>query len=229
MRINNSQKSRKMNSNQKDKKTLTLTKNQREILVGVILGDAHLETQNNGQTYRVKFAQSVAHKPYLDHLYDIFKDWVLTPPKYKASNNVWHFSTISHGAFRFYGHQFYGEKKGIPKLIHRWLTPKALAYWYMDDGSMKSKDSKGVLLNTHSFELSDIKRLCELLESRFKLQAWPRKQKHKDKEYYQIYISGHSYEQLRDLILPHLIPEMLYKFPSERRKQQTRLTQLPKE
>ncbi len=36
---------------------------------------------------------------------------------------------------------------------------------------MKSKDSKGVLLNTHSFELSDIKRLCELLESRFKLQA----------------------------------------------------------
>jgi len=63
------------------------------------------------------------------------------------------------------------KKKGIPKLIHRWLTPKALAYWYMNDCSIKSNDSKGLLLNTHSFELSDIKRLCELFESRFKLKA----------------------------------------------------------
>lgn len=50
------------------KKTLKLTKEQRSILIGVLLGDAHLETQDQGQTYRLKFAQSVAHKPYLDHL-----------------------------------------------------------------------------------------------------------------------------------------------------------------
>jgi len=88
LRIVYSQKSRKMNSNQKGKKPLKLTKNQRSILIGVILGDAHLETLNSGHTFRVNFSQSVAHKPYLDHLYYIFKDWVLTPPKYKASNNV---------------------------------------------------------------------------------------------------------------------------------------------
>lgn len=62
------------NSLKQYKKTLKLTKSQREILIGVILGDAHLETQDNKQTYRIKFAQSVAHKPYLDHLYEIFKD-----------------------------------------------------------------------------------------------------------------------------------------------------------
>jgi hypothetical protein len=33
-------------------------------------------------------------------------------------------------------------------LIRRWLTPKSLAYWYMDDGSFKSKSSKGTILNT---------------------------------------------------------------------------------
>lgn len=75
------------NSFKQYKKTLKLTKSQREILIGVILGDAHLETQDNKQTYRIKFAQSVAHKPYLGHLYDIFKDWVLTPPKYNVSSN----------------------------------------------------------------------------------------------------------------------------------------------
>lgn len=65
------------------KKSLKLTKDQREILIGVLLGDAHLETQNNGLTYRLRFAQSVGHKPYLDHLYENFKAWVLTPPKLK--------------------------------------------------------------------------------------------------------------------------------------------------
>ncbi len=50
------------------KNTLKLTKEQREILIGVLLGDAHLETRDNGQTYRLKFAQSVDHQPYLDHL-----------------------------------------------------------------------------------------------------------------------------------------------------------------
>ena len=36
------------------KKTLKLTKKQKEILVGLILGDGHLETLNKGKTYRLK-------------------------------------------------------------------------------------------------------------------------------------------------------------------------------
>lgn len=36
---------------------------------------------------------------------------------------------------------------------------------------MKSKQSKGVLLNTHCFELSDVNRLCTILSSNFSLQA----------------------------------------------------------
>jgi len=53
---------------------MKLTKTQKQILFGVILGDVHLETQNKGKTYRVKFAQSEKHKEYLFHLYEIFKD-----------------------------------------------------------------------------------------------------------------------------------------------------------
>lgn len=93
----------------------------------------------------------------------------------------------------------------------------------MDDGSIKSKQSKGVIFNTHGFDLPDIKRLCEFLESGFQLKAWPRKQVksrgQETKEYYQIYISGHSYEQFKSLIYPHLIPEMLYKFPPPRARE----------
>ena len=60
----------KTNSNQikNYKKTLKLTEDQRSIIIGVLLGDAHLETRDKGQTFRLKFAQSDQHKPYLEHL-----------------------------------------------------------------------------------------------------------------------------------------------------------------
>ena len=207
------------------KKGLKLTAEQRTVLIGLMLGDAHLETQNQGRTYRLKIEQSEAHVAYVRHLYRLFAEWVRTPPQAKKvtsrghiSRNWW-FQTLSHGAFRFYAHEFYREgRKHVPKLIHRWLNPRALAYWYMDDGSMKSAQSKGVLLNTQSFSLSEVERLCQVLQEKYCLKAKSRKQR----SGYQIYISGDSYERLRDLIEPYLIAEMHYKLPT------TRQTQLPK-
>ena len=208
------------------KRGLKLSQDQREVLIGLLLGDAHLETQNQGQTYRLKIEQSQKHEDYVQHLYEIFKPWVLTPPQLKEKSvrghtswNCW-FQTVSHGAFRFYAHQFYIERqKRVPRLIHRWLTPRALSYWFMDDGSMKSKQSKGVILNTQSYPLNDIQRLVGILQEKFGLQVKRRKQK----EGFQIYISGKSYERFRELIEPHLIASMRHKLPDARQ------TLLPKQ
>jgi hypothetical protein len=71
----------------KTTKTFEFTTEQKEILFGVILGDAHLDSRDNGLTYRLKFSQSAAHKNYLFHLYDIFKDFVTTPPKFRADTS----------------------------------------------------------------------------------------------------------------------------------------------
>ena len=212
-------------------KKIKLSLLQKEVLFGVILEDAHLETQNHGITYRVKFEQSIKHKAYIEHLYSLFKDYVKTSPqlkvvKYKTGDqnnklvlrkettNI-RFATISSSTFTFFGKQFYKDnKKVIPKLIHRWLTPRALAYWYMDDGSMKSTQSKGVLLNTQSFSHAEVKQICNVLTQKFNLFCWPRKQKNNQ---YQIYISGKSYETLRDCIYGFIIPDMVYKFPLPRK------------
>ena len=68
--------------------TKVLTNEQREILHGLILGDLHMETQTKGKTFRLKFCQSnKLHKEYLFHLYDIYRDFVGTPPKYKEDKN----------------------------------------------------------------------------------------------------------------------------------------------
>ena len=208
------------------KEKLKLTDEQKEILVGLMLGDGCLETQNKGRTFRLKIEQSLDHQAYVHHLYHLFSEWVLTPPRIKEkvsknskSQNL-AFQTVSHEAFRFFAHQYYKDgKKQVPKLIHRWLTPKAIAYWFMDDGSIKSKESKAVIFNTQGFIGSEVEILIKVLHGKFSLQANLRKQK----DCFQIYISGKSFEVFVDLISPYLIEEMKYKLPSPRR------TQLPKE
>ena len=157
----------------------------------------------------------------------MFNQWVLSPPRQRtatASNGSgtlsFAFSTVSHGAFRFYAQQFYVERrKRVPPLIHRWLTPQGLAYWYMDDGSIKSGQSKGVIFNTHGFSCEDVQRLIAVLQESFQLHASIRHQKDGD----QIYVSGRSYERFRQLVDPFVINEMRYKIPQARR------THLPKE
>ena len=208
------------------KKSLKLTESQKKVLYGILLGDAHLETQNDGKTYRLKIEQSISHKAYVDHLYEVFREWVRTEPKVKtvksgdSVSENYYFQTLSHGAFRFFAKQFYADgEKRVPKLIHRWLGAEAFSYWYMDDGSIKSSESKGVLLNTQGFAKTEVEQLCEILEKNLSLEAKPRKQK----EGLQIYISGNSYERFCEITEPFIIPEMQYKVPN------ARITPMPKE
>ena len=157
------------------KNTLELSSIQREVLVGLLLGDACLETQNSGRTYRLKIEQCARQQAYIDHLYSLFEEWVLTPPEARtkrASNGSvttnFAFQTVSHAAFRFYAQQFYAEgRKRVPELVHHWLTPRGLSYWFMDDGSLKSSQSKGVIFNTHCFQQEDVRRLAETLRDLF--------------------------------------------------------------
>ena len=70
------------------KKTLKLTKKQKEILVGLILGDGHLETLNNGKTYRLKVEHSLKQREYLDWLYLNFKEWINKTPEVRKRTSL---------------------------------------------------------------------------------------------------------------------------------------------
>ena len=83
-----------------------LSKTQFEAAIGLMLGDASLQTQNKGKTYRMKFEWGDKNKPYLDHVYSLFEEWVLSSPHKKSrlspkGNLVvnWGFQTLSHKAF----------------------------------------------------------------------------------------------------------------------------------
>ena len=206
------------------KRTLRLSNVQRETLVGILLGDACLETQNAGRTYRLKIEQGVTHADYVQHLYVVLRDWVMSPPRPKqgqtrgATTLNLAFQTVSHTELSPYGLLFYRDRRKIvPEPIGDLLTARGLAYWYMDDGSMKSSESKGVLFNTQAFCSQDVDRLIEVL-TKFGLMARRRHQS----DGIQIYVSGTSYERFVELVDPYVIEAMRYKEPQPRR------TQLPK-
>jgi hypothetical protein len=196
------------------KTSLKLTDYQRQIIIGLLLGDGHLETSNNGRTYRLKIEHTYWQKEYTDWLYQIFKDWVLTPPQAKqqtvngVSYKKYWFSTLSHGAFRFYAQQFYSHKhKILPKLIHKWLTPVVMAVWFMDDGSIKSKRHRALILNTQSFTLSECQRLARIIKDQFGVEMILRKQRN----LHQLLVTSQTVEKFVEIINPYILPSMRYK------------------
>ena len=78
------------------------------------------------------------------------------------------FRTYGHTDFKFYDQIFYLDykhkgsrrraKPGVPKNIDELLTPRALASWFMDDGSYRTKKAKRYyVLNTQSFHPNPVR------------------------------------------------------------------------
>jgi len=201
---------------------IKLSNIQKEAAIGLLLGDASLQSQNEGKTYRIKFEWGDKNKAYALHVFTLFDQWVLSQPHKKSrispKGNIvinWGFQTFSHEAFNFLADLFLKQKhKGISEnLILDHLTPRGLAYWYMDDGGKldynKNTKNKSVVLNTHSFTTFEVETMSEQLSSKFNLICEVRS--NKDKKI--IVIKDLSYQAFYNLINPYLIKEMRYKLP----------------
>jgi hypothetical protein len=93
------------------------------------------------------------------------------------------------------------------------MTPPALAYWIMDDGSgscyNKDYQRKGFVVNTQGFEKKDVEILCLGLKNKYGLNCWTKP----NKNGFVIVISGKNNQQMLDYITPFIIPSMREKRP----------------
>jgi hypothetical protein len=206
------------------KMTLTnLSIVQWEASIGLMLGDASLQTQNKGRTYRMKLEWGDKNKVYAEHVHALFEEWVLSPPHQKTRVNMngntvinWGFQTISHNAFNPLKDLFLIKKhKGVAdNLIKNHLTGRGLAYWFMDDGGKldynKNSKNKGLVLNTHSFSKEEVEIMSIELRNKFNLNTYTRLNKNKSI----IVINNDSYERFVDLTDKYFIPSMRYKLPN---------------
>jgi DNA-binding transcriptional regulator WhiA len=198
------------------KKNLELSEYQKQVLFGLILGDGCLVRWKTTKATRLSVCQSLKQKDFVVWLYKVFKEFVRTPPKPKIryrngkqNTEVW-FNTLTYPAFQNFYDLFYPQgEKIVPESIDQFLTKTAFAVWFMSDGSVKSKQSRGRILNTQSFTRPDIEKMVVILKSKFNLQSSIRTQK----DGLQIYISGKSAEILDNLLREKILPFFYYKLP----------------
>ena len=196
------------------KKNLRLTTKQKEIMSGLLLGDGHLESQNNGKTYRLKVEHSINQKDYVDWLYNIFSNWCQSEPKERIKDSFgkkitsYGFTTYSSGSFRFFANQFYkNHQKIVPKKISHFLSLLTIAVWFMDDGSLKSDKHNNYIIHTLGFKKSECQLLVRSLLKRFKIKATI----HRQYEKYRIYIKNESANDFKKIIEPYVLDSMKYK------------------
>lgn len=193
---------------------LSLTSTQRAVLMGSLLGDGSLvgnmgtDVDTWNTNYRFQVVHSTEKEEYVLWKYRIFREWVLSPPRYQSVNNSLRFRTISHPEFTELRSMFYdsrGKKIIAPRIAQLISDPLSLAVWFMDDGAKLKRH--GYTLNSQSFSLRDNLRLKRLLEEVFGLVV----SLHRDKKYHRLYIRRISLQRFNELVIKFILPCMRYK------------------
>ncbi len=193
---------------------MQLSCRQKEILIGTLLGDAHLE--ENGNNVRLRIDHKENQEKYLRWKYLEFEDLTCGNPRLiketdKRTGRVygrWHFSTYSLDLFNVYRKMFYRDgKKVIPKNINKLMNSSlSLAVWFMDDGH-KRTDCNGLRLSTDSFRFQEQKLLQECLKNNFEIES----KLHKKRKSWNIYIPSSEAKKFCEIIKPFIISGMDYK------------------
>ena len=151
-----------------DRTKITIESPLNEIMIGLLLGDGHIQKRSINGNSRFIYGQSslrLHHLNYFNHVFELFKPYLskdFNPKKRsftdKRSNKKYssvQFATLSLPCFNYYKDLFYNSNylKIVPSNIQNLLSPRGLAYWIMDDGSLQNK---GLHLNTYGFKEKDV-------------------------------------------------------------------------
>ena len=194
---------------------LYLTQEQKDIIVGCCLGDLYI--RNFSGKGCLFFEQK--NKEYLFHLYEIFKPFVRNYPKERKQRRLvtseykftWYFSTLTTDLFFNYRLLFYKNNvKYISDVLSNSLTPRAIAYWYMDDGNKSSNVC--YVLSTCSFTEDEHNILINIFLEKYEIQVVMKY----SSGYRYLYISkklsnNNSHLIFKNLVKPYIVDSMLYK------------------
>ena len=196
---------------------LSLT--QKQIIYGIILGDGHLQ-KTGKKNARLRLEHGKNQKEYLFWKVDQFKKIFQGKPKYmerihpksKGKYGYWRHQSVSTPYLGKLRRIFYPQdKKQIPNDLKKYLSPRTLAVWYMDDGYFYSRDNDCHLyLGRVSRE--EAENVSQAILDLFNLSN---KVIDKKKKGYVIYFSPKIAKKLKKLLKKYIIPQFNYKFSSD--------------
>ena len=193
-----------------------ISKVQREIIIGSILGDGSLEFDGNVGT-RLQIKQCAKYKNYVIWLHKKLKNLCKSEPKQRKDNNQWYFSTRALKELTSLYNLFYNkERKIIPKNISKLLiSPITLAVWYMDDGGLdyRPKSHYSFILNTQSFSSEEVNSLSRALRENFGIRASVYSSLCRGKRYPRIYIGVKGRDKFLSLVRSYVLNCFSHKLP----------------
>jgi LAGLIDADG DNA endonuclease family len=206
----------------------TLNIAQKDLILGTLLGDGNLQTSSNGKTWRYRALHNSDHEAYIIHKWSILSSLCNKPPIFaevwdERTQKVYkrlYFNTRVDKCFDGYASLFYtfnNQKKcwekDVPINLSQYVTPRAIAYWYMDDGSLKWKGhSNAMRICTESFSPQGVDRLRNVLLDKFDIPTTRTKETKKDGSIgWRISIPEKYSSKFRYLIEPYLVDCMKYK------------------
>jgi len=192
------------------------------IIIGSTLGDTHLEKRKKGIGTRIIFEQCSKNVEYLMwfHKYLSIRGYCSESiPKLKKrikkegtffSYRVFSytFSSLNWLHSMFYSFDKLQNKyvKIIPLNIEEYLTPLALAIWFMDDGSKCGSSAK---IATNSFTVKEILFLSKILIEKYSIKS-SIVSDGRNKGYC-LYIYKCSMPLFSSLIKRYMLPSLYYK------------------
>jgi len=193
------------------------------MIIGSTLGDSHLEKRKKGIGTRIIFEQSNKNVEYLMwfHSYLSIRGYC-NPNKPKLHKRIkkngeilFHYrvNSYTYSSFNWIHEMFYKFNtkdnkfiKIIPFNIEEYLTPLALAIWFMDEGS---KLGKGAKIATKCFTIKELTFLCNILHKKYNLTVSI--QSGGTNKGHTLYINKNSMSTFSKLVKPLMLHSLYYK------------------
>jgi len=196
---------------------ISLSRKQKSILFGIILGDGYLQ-KTGKKNARLRLEHGGNQKEYLLWKVKELGKFFQSKPKYlerihavsKRKYSYWRHQSQSTPYLGKLRNIFYPDgKKKIPEDLERYLTPITLAVWYMDDGYYYLRDRCSYLyLGNVSQQEAEI--VAQTLLKKFDIVTRVKSKK----KGYAIYFSLQETQKFKKLIKSHILKQFNYKLPS---------------
>ncbi|WP_435110088.1 hypothetical protein [Nocardiopsis synnemataformans] len=197
---------------------LDLTPCQRSVLLGKLLGDGHLQRAKSGSA-SVVWGHRQADEEYVRWTLRALGDLASTSIRELTSGYgsaiITARSTFHPSVAECFGEMTAHGKKRIPSWIAEHLDPLALAFWYMDDGSLCHTEGQEdrALLSTCGFDEDD----CRVLLNGLRRLGITGTLMRDSRGYLTIRLNSVAAERLFLLVAPYVPPVMQRKLPERYR------------
>ena len=192
-----------------------LTRNQKSIIIGTILGDGFLQ-KTGVKNARLRLEHSQTQRDYLlwkmEHLGRLFQGKLSElSRRHPKTKRLYHYSRVQSNSMPELGkiHRIFYQngKKRIPDMLPELFNSLVMAVWYMDDGYYYKKD-KNSFLYLGKVSIDEAKIAQRAIKKAFNIQTKIYDKKDKGLV---IYFPVSETKKLHKIIKEHIIPLFSYK------------------